>query len=107
MLGYKIRLVHQNEEIIVEKFRQYAKTLTTEGAKIKVLKPFEKVAARISTALRQQSDELGTKTKDDIFVKIPITMHFQVTDSKKFHYSSENPIDQMKIRINATVKQLA
>ena len=34
-------------------------------------------------------------------------MHWQVRDSKKFHYASENPIDQMKIRINATVKQLA
>ena len=60
MLGYKIRMVNQNEEIIVEKFRQYAKTLTTEGAKIKILKPFEKVAARISTALRQETDQLGT-----------------------------------------------
>ena len=33
-------------------------------------------------------------------------MHLQVTDAKKYHYESSQPDEQVKARVNATVKQL-
>jgi len=96
--------VKEKEAVIMQSFGKYVGTLTSPG--ITVVMPWQNIAARIPTDLQQQEETLSTKTKDDIFVSIPIKMHVQVTDARKFHYDSDKPVEQVKARVAATVKQL-
>ena len=96
--------VKEKEAVIMQSFGKYVNTITSPG--ITVVMPWQNIAARIPTDLHQQEETLNTKTKDDIFVSIPIKMHVQVTDARKFHYDSDKPVEQVKARVAATVKQL-
>jgi regulator of protease activity HflC (stomatin/prohibitin superfamily) len=97
--------VNEKEEVLIQRFGKYVRTLNTPG--IHVIMPWENEEKRVGTGLRQIEDTLNTKTKDDIFVDIPIKMHLQVIDSRKYHYDSEtSPDEQVIARVNATVKQL-
>lgn len=95
----------EKQDIIVESFGKYKRTVDAAGIHLK--KPWETVADRISTAMHEFKEDLQTKTKDDIFVTLPIKMHLQVVDSKKFHYESRDPMKQVMSRVAATVKQLS
>ena len=101
-----IYTVGEKEELIIESFGKYVKTITAAGLKVKLPWPFQTIAKRVSTEIYQSRDDLRTKTKDDIFVTIPIKMHLQVFDSKKYHYNSNNPDEQVQSRITAAMKQL-
>lgn len=96
--------VKEKEAVIMESFGRYVKTITTPG--ITVVPPWHTIAKRVPTDMQQVEENLSTKTKDDIFVSIPIKMHLQVTDAKKFHYDSSAPVEQVKARVAATIKQL-
>ena len=99
-----ILTVKEKEEVIIQSFGKFVKTITDPG--IHFIMPWQNVARKVGTELKQEADTLSTKTKDDIFVSIPIKMHLQVTDAKKYHYESSQPDEQVKARVNATVKQL-
>jgi regulator of protease activity HflC (stomatin/prohibitin superfamily) len=96
--------VKEKEAVIMESFGKYVKTITSPG--ITVVPPWHNIAKRVPTDLQQVEETLNTKTKDDIFVSIPIKMHLQVTDAKKYHYDSSAPVEQVKARVAATLKQL-
>lgn len=96
--------VKEKEAVLIQSFGKYVKTITQPG--ITVIAPWQNIAARVPTDLRQEEETLNTKTKDDIFVAIPIKMHLQITDAKKYHYDSNKPDEQVKARVAATVKQL-
>jgi len=97
--------VNEKEDVLIQRFGKYVRTLGKPG--LHVIMPWETERTRVSTGLRQIEDTLNTKTKDDIFVDIPIKMHLQVTDSRKYFYdSSTSPDEQVIARVNATVKQL-
>lgn len=98
--------VKEKEEVIIESFGKYVKTTTSPGLKLKLPWPFQRVANHIPTDIFQDQANLETKTSDDIFVSIPIKMHLQVFDSKKFQYNSSDPEEQVKSRITAAMKQL-
>ncbi|MBI1215286.1 MAG: hypothetical protein GC185_05635 [Alphaproteobacteria bacterium] len=97
--------VNEKEDVLIQRFGKYVRTLKTPG--IHIILPWENERKRIPMGLRQIEDTLNTKTKDDIFVDIPIKMHLQVVDSRKYFYDSTTPPDEQVIaRVNATVKQL-
>lgn len=96
--------VKEKEAVIIESFGKYKQTITAPG--ITVVPPWQNIAARVPTDMQQVEETLNTKTKDDIFVAIPIKMHVQITDAKKYHYDSSKPVEQIKARVAATVKQL-
>lgn len=98
--------VDEKEEVIIESFGKYVKTVKAAGLKGKLPWPLQSVARRVPMGIQQHVDNLKTKTKDDIFVTVPIKMHLQVTDSKKYHYNSYNPNEQVKSRVTAAMKQL-
>ena len=100
--------VSEKEEVIIERFgSKYLRTVKTPGLHFKLPAPFETVAEHIPTDVRQDKDILQTKTKDNVFVTIPIKMHLQIEDSRKYHYNSNNPEEQIKTRIANAVKQLS
>lgn len=101
-----VMFVREKEEVILESFGKYVNTVKTPGLRFKLPWPLQNVAQKVPTALLELKEDLATKTKDDIFVTLPIKMHLQVTDSKKYNYESNNPIQQAMSRIAATIKQL-
>lgn len=105
-LSSMIMNVKEKQEVLVESFGKYVKSIKTPGLKFKAPWPFQNVAQRVSLALEERKEDLQTKTKDNIFVTLPIKMHLQVMDTQKFHYDSENPMQQVMSRVAATVKQL-
>ena len=92
--------------MLIESFGRYVKTVQKPGLNFKWPWPFQSIARKIATDVHQSKDDLRTKTKDDIFVTIPIKMHTQITDSKKYYYNSNNPGEQVQSRITAAMKQL-
>lgn len=96
--------VREKEAVIMQSFGKYTQTITTPG--ITVVPPWHNIAARVDLSLRQVEETLSTKTKDDIFVSIPIKVHLLVTDPKRYHYDSNKPEEQVKVRVAATIKQL-
>jgi len=98
--------VREKQDVIIESFGRYVKTVKEPGLRFKAPWPFQSVAERVPTALMEFKEDLATKTKDNIFVTVPIKMHLEVNDSKKFHYESSDPLKQVMSRVAATVKQL-
>lgn len=96
--------LQEKEEVIIQSFGRYVKTVKEPG--FHPMLPWQNITARVGMELKQVEDKLATKTKDDIFVTIPIKMHLQIMDSKKFVYDSNKPIEQVMARVNATCKQL-
>lgn len=101
-----IMFVKEKQDVLIESFGKYVKTVKSSGMAFKKPWPFERVAQRVPTAMHELKEDLATKTKDNIFVTVPIKMHLQVEDSKKFHYESDEPLKQVMSRVAATVKQL-
>jgi regulator of protease activity HflC (stomatin/prohibitin superfamily) len=97
--------VKEKQEVLIESFGKYVKTIKSPGLRFKLPWPFQRVAEKVPTALMEFKEDLATKTKDNIFVTVPIKMHLQVEDSKKFHYESNDPLKQVMSRVAATVKQ--
>lgn len=105
-LSSMIMNVREKQEVLIESFGKYTKTVNSPGLRLKKPWPFETVAERVPTALQEFKEDLATKTKDNIFVTVPIKMHLEVQDSKKYHYESNDPLKQVMSRVAATVKQL-
>ena len=101
-----IMFVKEKQEVLLESFGKYVRTEKTPGIRFKKPWPFQTVAKKVPTSLMEFEEGLATKTKDNIFVTVPIKMHLQIDDPKKFHYDSNNPIKQMMSRVAVTVKQL-
>lgn len=104
-LSSMIYNVREKQEVIIESFGKYVNTTKSSGLKVKAPWPFQTIAERVPTALMELKEDLQTKTKDDIFVTLPIKMHLMVEDTKKYHYESHDPIKQVMSRVAATVKQ--
>ncbi|MDE1151349.1 MAG: SPFH domain-containing protein [Micavibrio sp.] len=105
-LSSMIMNVKEKQEVILESFGKYVQTVKNPGLRLKKPWPFQTVAENVSLALYEMKEDLATKTKDNIFVTVPIKMHLQVEDSKKYHYESNDPVKQVMSRVAATVKQL-
>lgn len=102
-----VMVVKEKQDIIIQSFGEYVKTVNKPGLRFKLPWPFQNVDSRIPTAKIESKEALKTKTKDDIFVELPIKMHMEVEDSRKFRYEANDPMQQAMSRIAATVKQQA
>lgn len=102
-----VMIVKEKQDVIIQSFGKYVKTVNKPGLKFKLPWPFQNVDSRIPTAKIESKEALKTKTKDDIFVELPIKMHMEVEDSQKFRYEAKDPLQQAMSRIAATVKQQA
>ncbi len=98
-----IYTVREKEEALVQEFGRYVGTTKNPGLHLKA--PWRRVT-KVTSALSEVKENLQTKTKDDIFVTLPIKAHVQVEDSKRYVFDSNNPVEQLMTRISAAVKQL-
>ena len=90
--------VEQQERAIVERFGKFVRV---EGPGLRRKTPFaERVASRVSLQVEQLNLELETKTKDNVFVHVKISIQYKVGDAdeqvKDAHYKLDDPEVQMQ-----------
>lgn len=87
--------VKQQTAAIVERFGKYH-SIRHSGLQFKI-PVFDKVAGRINLKIQQLDVIVETKTKDDVFVRLKISVQFQVLEQKVYDafYKLENPHDQI------------
>ena len=56
-----ILTVKEKEEVIIQSFGKFVKTITDPG--IHFIMPWQNVARKVGTELKQEADTLSTKTK--------------------------------------------
>ena len=95
--------VPQEHQGLVTRFDEHNRTNTEPGLKMKI--PFIEQVKKISMQEYQVDETLETKTTDNLFVDLPISIHFQVDDPASFHFKKNNPIALMKKVVAASVRK--
>lgn len=86
-------IVRQQTAAIVERFGKFT-SMRHSGLQVKV-PIIDRVAGRINLKIQQLDVIVETKTKDDVFVKLKVSVQFQVIRDKVYDafYRLENPRD--------------
>lgn len=95
--------VPQQHTGLVTRFGEHVRTNETPGLKVKI--PLVESVARISGQEFQTKEMLETKTNDDLFVKLPISIHYQVSDPAVFHFNKKDPVGLMSNVVSAAVRE--
>jgi regulator of protease activity HflC (stomatin/prohibitin superfamily) len=101
-LGFFI--VNQQTTAIVERFGKFL-SIRQSGLQFKI--PLvDKIAGRVSLKIQQLDVIVETKTKDDVFVQLKISVQFQILREKVYDafYKLQNPHDQITAYIFDTVR---
>ncbi len=87
--------VKQQTAAIVERFGKFL-SIRNSGLHFKI-PVFDRIAGRINLKIQQLDVLVETKTKDDVFVRLKISVQFQVIKEKVYDafYKLENPHDQI------------
>ncbi|MGB0787900.1 MAG: SPFH domain-containing protein [Marinirhabdus sp.] len=87
--------VRQQTAAIIERFGKF-QSIRNSGLQFKI-PVFDRIAGRINLKIQQLDVIVETKTKDDVFVRLKISVQFQVLKLKVYDafYKLENPHDQI------------
>lgn len=87
--------VKQQTSAIIERFGKYASTRTS-GLQLKI-PIIDRVAGRVNLRIQQLDVIIETKTKDNVFVKLKVSVQFKVLQEKVYEafYKLEYPHDQI------------
>ncbi len=87
--------VRQQTAAIVQRFGKF-QSIKTAGLQFKI-PLFDQVAGRLSLKVQQLDVIVETKTKDDVFVKLKVSVQFKVLHEAIYDafYKLENPHDQI------------
>ncbi len=87
--------VKQQTSAIVERFGKF-NSIRNSGLQIKI-PIIDRIAGRINLKIQQLDVIVETKTKDDVFVRLKISVQFQVIKTKVYDafYKLESPHDQI------------
>lgn len=88
--------VTQQTVAIIERFGKYVRT-EQPGLRMKI-PIIEQVAKRVSLKVQQLVVEVESKTKDNVFVKLPVAVQYQVTRGRESdsYYQLANHEDQIE-----------
>ena len=88
-------IVKQQTSAIVERFGKFV-NVRSSGLQIKI-PLIDRIAGRINLKIQQLDVLVETKTKDDVFVKLKISVQYQVIKDKVYDafYRLESPHDQI------------
>jgi len=100
-----IYTVPQRREALITSFGKHVRTQYSAGLHFKYPWPFNVVSARIPTDLRQVNEMLDTKTKDNLFVNLPITIQYEITDTGRYYFDTDVPVHQMSKIVSASVRK--
>lgn len=96
--------VRQQSAAIVERFGRF-QDVKRSGLQFKI--PFiDRIAGRVSLKIQQLDVLVETKTKDNVFVKLKVSVQFVVTPEKVYDafYKLENPYEQINAYVFDVVR---
>ena len=88
-------VVKQQTSAIIERFGRF-QSIRNAGLQIRI--PFvDRIAGRVSLKIQQLDVIVETKTKDDVFVKLKVSVQYHILKDKVYDafYRLENPHDQI------------
>ena len=97
-------VVNQQTTAIVERFGKFT-SIRQSGLQFRI--PLvDKISGRVSLKIQQLDVIVETKTKDDVFVQLKISVQFQILREKVYDafYKLQNPHDQITAYIFDTVR---
>ncbi len=95
LLFFTFFIVKQQSAAVVERFGKFV-GVRQSGLQIKI-PIIDSVAGRLSLRIQQLDVVVETKTKDDVFVKLKVSVQFKVIKEKVYDafYKLDNPGDQI------------
>ena len=95
LLFFTFFIVKQQSAAIIERFGKFV-SVRQSGLQIKI-PIIDNVAGRLSLRIQQLDVVVETKTKDDVFVKLKVSVQFKVIKEKVYDafYKLDNPGDQI------------
>ncbi len=95
LLFFTFFIVKQQSAAVVERFGKFV-SVRQSGLQIKI-PIIDSVAGRLSLRIQQLDVVVETKTKDDVFVKLKVSVQFKVIKEKVYDafYKLDNPADQI------------
>lgn len=99
-----VRIVKQQTTIIIERFGKF-QSIKHAGLNI-IIPGIDQVAGKLSLKIQQLDVDVETKTKDDVFVRLNISVQFQIIRSAigEAFYELSNPNAQITSYIFDTVR---
>ena len=88
-------IVKQQTAAVIERFGKFT-SIRQSGLQIKI-PIIDRIAGRLSLKIQQLDVVVETKTKDDVFVKLKVSVQFKVIKEKVYDafYKLDNPADQI------------
>ena len=95
LIFFTFFIVKQQSAAIVERFGKFV-SVRQSGLQVKI-PIIDSVAGRLSLRIQQLDVVVETKTKDDVFVKLKVSVQFKVIKEKVYDafYKLDNPGDQI------------
>ena len=95
LLFFTFFVVKQQSAAVVERFGKFT-SVRQSGLQVKI-PIIDNVAGRLSLRIQQLDVVVETKTKDDVFVKLKVSVQFKVIKEKVYDafYKLDNPGDQI------------
>lgn len=87
--------VKQQTSVIIERFGRF-NSIRNSGLQLKI-PVFDRIAGRVNLRIQQLDVIIETKTKDNVFVKLKVSVQFKVLQEKVYEafYKLEYPHDQI------------
>ena len=88
-------IVKQQTSAVIERFGKFT-SIRHSGLQLKI-PVIDRIAGRLSLKIQQLDVVVETKTKDDVFVKLKVSVQFQVIKDKVYEafYKLDYPHDQI------------
>ena len=95
LLFFTFFIVKQQSAAVIERFGKFL-SVRQSGLQIKI-PIIDSVAGRLSLRIQQLDVVVETKTRDDVFVKLKVSVQFKVIKEKVYDafYKLDNPADQI------------
>lgn len=98
-------IINTSQAGVVLRFGQYARTLTP-GFHVKLPAPIETVNKVETTRIRSMSDQVRMLTSDENIISVNFNVQYQVSDARKYLFSTSNPEDTLAQASEAAVRSV-
>jgi membrane protease subunit HflK len=98
-------VVGANQSGVVLRFGRYARTLGP-GFHFKLPQPLESVGKVATTSVRSVTDQVRMLTSDENIISVNFNVQYQVSDARKYLFSTSNPDDTLAQAAEAAVRSV-
>lgn len=102
-----IFIVQQKSAVVIERFGRF-QSVRSAGLNFKLPWPIDVVESQVSLKIEQLQSHVTVKTRDNVFVKVPVAVQFRVDDDadqvRRAVYELGNPSEQLTNYILTTLR---